>query len=186
MAYNYSRYHLVDNVDTVRWLVKLAQDHEVGQRTFTEWSEAREWRNKILGLLACLAYNQPEMAHVKNTLRTWIDRTGDGLAIVCVGPGDKSGRKLRGPKPRAVELGTRAQEVLELAAVKSNLDMLPLASLISGLDKRTEVRILEPPPPEGIQFFREMVNEVSGLGFEILSVEPHLHMRVVKKQEPQA
>lgn len=179
MAYNYSPWHLTTNEDTVRWLVQLARDDEAGMKAFTSWKDAKHWREDILGLLACLAYNQPEMAWVKNRLRTWIDRTDDGLVMVGVGPEEKAGRKLRGPRPRAIEAGSLESQTLVIQEIATMQDYLRLGSLLTSTAKQTQAKVMIPPPPEGIEAIRGIFNAETGRRFEVLSVEPHLLLQVV-------
>lgn len=191
MAYNYSEYFLLDNKEVLQWLVELAREGTWGSKRFAAPHEAREYRYKISNLLATLAYHQPDLAWVKNRSRTWVERD-QGWFVVNVGV-PPAGKKLRGPRPIAIEVGSTAasphipDEPLVIEEITGRKELMQLGTLIVSEDHPVKEAIIRtPPPPEGIEYLRNVLNEVSGLGFEILSTSPTLRLRVVKRTNASA
>lgn len=181
MAYNYSPWLLEANKELVDYLIQLAQTGEQAQAVFDDADSARTYRLKVLELLANLARNRPELAHLRGKIRTNIKFEGERYAVI-VGV-LRPEQKLRGARPqlpagitadttvygvelRIIDEITQASWATigpQLAAARGYAD--------AGSDKAPDRIILTVlPPPEGIEALAEMLLPF----YEVRSTKPHL------------
>jgi hypothetical protein len=183
--YNYSPFFLKAHHETVRQLIEAAKTAGLLEAHFETPAEARAFRNLVLNLKRSLALNEPEFAFVHNTLRTSTSRDEVGTWIVQVGHESrlaKSGKKLRGARFSMV--GASEGHILRMDGIPDQKALFRLIELTLG-KAQTEAIILTPQPPQALEYLDSYVNQATGLGFEILASSPHLHLRLIKKAEPQ-
>lgn len=187
--YNYSPFFLEAHKTTVQQLIDLAKGNRAAEIRFDSAEEVRRYRNLILNLKRSLALNHPEMAYVHNTLRTSTGKDSrTSQWVLTIGPEHtiSRGRKLRGAHFTMIEALPEVpltNKITMAAFDPTNLrHSADLFNQISSLGKAgTEIQINQQFPPEALEWFSTRLNEVTGLGFEVVDAGPPLLLRVVQK-----
>ena len=178
MAYNYSRWLMVERAGLIEQLRHLADSGERAETKFDTAEEARRFQFVVNETMANLARNRADLAYIRLRVRTTIDYR-DERYVVRIGV-PAANEKPRGFKPRPVVLMASETETtygihLEIAEDMNVAGQATTAAWLRATVAAKEGRadtIEFKMPPADPQDIRLMAEKMEALGMNLLRTKP--------------
>lgn len=173
--YNYSPWLLEANKDLVNYLMNLSEQGGQAEVTFDSYEEARNYRLKILEILANITRNKPELARLRAPLRTSIGWKGERYVVKVGVP--KAAERLKGAKPKLPLAATMAAHEFGIRLVIEEIitaeNWPDIAVKLAAAKQKVEVDYIiftHPPDTKGVAFIAEQMEPQ----YQVLQTKPHL------------